>query len=109
MLVITISNPGRPYEPLAAVITHRVSGLDVIKDMWARFSDITGGRVRGYEKAGKSLIGDMVRELKEDASKIGADAIIGLTIQIFPIDAKGTSMYSMTAYGTAVKFSHTSS
>jgi uncharacterized protein YbjQ (UPF0145 family) len=105
MLVITTDNPGRPFEPLDALITHRVAGLDLIKDMWARFADITGGRVRGYEKACKSLIGDIVRELKEDASNIGADAIIGLTIQIFPIDAKGTSMYSITAYGTAIRFS----
>jgi uncharacterized protein YbjQ (UPF0145 family) len=104
MLVITTDNPGRPFEPLDAVVTHGVAGLDLIKDMWARFTDITGGRAKGYEKAAKSLIGDMVRELKEDARKIGADAIIGLNVQIFPIDAKGTSMYSITAYGTAIRF-----
>ena len=104
MKVLTIENPGEPFEALDSVIAHGVTGLDAIKDLLAKMRDLTGGRLKSYEKAGKSLIGKLVNELKQDGSQLGADAIIGLRINVMPIDAKGTSMYAVTIFGTAIKY-----
>ena len=106
MKIFTIENPGVEFIPIDTVLTTGMIGLDFIKDLFARIRDITGGRLNSYEKAAKKLQGDLLKELIEDAESIGADAIIGLNYFIMPMAAKGTSMITMTVYGTAVKLSN---
>lgn len=103
MDIFTIENPGVPFKPINTVFSHGVTGLSVVKDFWARISDVTGSRVKGYEKEAKNLIQGLVHDIAQEANDLGANAIIGLTISAFPVDAKGTSMLAVTVCGTAVK------
>jgi uncharacterized protein YbjQ (UPF0145 family) len=102
-LITSIENPGCIFRPIDTVFAHGVYGLSAAKDFFARIADFTGGRVKGYEQAGEEIIGSLVNKLRKDTEKVGGNAIVGLTINVIPLDAKGTSMYCVTVYGTAVE------
>lgn len=104
MLIITTENPGRNYKPLCAVVEYAVVGLNAVKDFMAGIADFTGGRVVGYEKAGKDVIENLLKNMERAAEKKQADAIVGLNVMIMPMNSKGTSMMSITLTGTAIKY-----
>ena len=104
MQIFTIEYPGKKFEPIDTVLVTGMIGLDVIKDLFARIRDITGGRLNSYEKAAKKLQANLIKEMTKDAEALDADAIVGLKIFLMPIAAKGTSMITMSISGTAIKY-----
>jgi len=84
-------------------ISH-VIGLNVVKDFFASITDITGGRVKGYETEISKGIDEILNLLSEEAQKMQADAVmsIRMTFTVFSPSQKGT-VVAITGYGTAVK------
>ena len=64
------------------------------------FRDITGGRVKGYEKEMRKARDQAIEEMTAAAAELGADAVIGVDIDYETIS---DSMLMVTAAGTAVK------
>lgn len=78
--------------------TQVIFGANIIKDLVASFTDFTGGRSGTIEKILKEGRSEVVKQLIVDAISEGANAIIGLKIDI----ETTAQMYMLHATGTAV-------
>lgn len=87
---------------LDVVTAHVVAGANVFSDVFASFSDIFGGRSRSYQKQLASINDEAVRLLRQKASDLGANCIIGLRIDHDEVSGGGKSMFMVTVSGTAV-------
>lgn len=92
-------HPVRQYKGI--VSSETVIGANAIKDFFASITDIVGGRSSSYESVlekGKEIA---VKEIEERARKIGANAIVGLSLNYETLGNSG-GMIMVTATGTAV-------
>lgn len=87
---------------LKPISVHVVAGTGFSSDFVASFTDVFGGRSKTYQNQLVSLYNEAIDQLKLTAIKIGANAIIGLQIDMDEISGKGKSMFMITAVGTAV-------
>ncbi|MDF2866285.1 MAG: hypothetical protein K0R72_1103 [Clostridia bacterium] len=78
-----------------------VSGVDFIKDFAAGITNIFGGRSGSYESELISAREDALNELKQRATSIGANAVVGTKIDYETL-GQGGNMLMVTASGTAV-------
>lgn len=89
-------------EKYMGIVTGEVIvGANVIKDVFASFTDFFGGRSGAYEQSLAQARETALHEMIEQAKKHGADAIIGVDIDYETIRA---GMLMVTTSGTAVTF-----
>jgi len=86
-------------KPLSA---HVVAGTNFFSDFFASLSDVFGGRSGTYQRQLSSIYTEAIDIIKQSAVEIGANAIIGLKVDLDEISGKGKSMFMITATGTAV-------
>jgi uncharacterized protein YbjQ (UPF0145 family) len=67
----------REYRGL--VMGEAILGANVFRDFFAGIRDIVGGRSGGYEKALRQAREIAVGEMQEEATRLGANAVIGST------------------------------
>jgi uncharacterized protein YbjQ (UPF0145 family) len=104
ILTTTPTVEGRPArEYLGVVAGEAVLGANIFRDLFAGIRDIVGGRSGSYENVFRDARAEALRELAEDAARLGADAVIGIHLQSNAIGSND-SMLMVTATGTAVKF-----
>lgn len=85
------------------VFGEAILGANVFRDFFAGIRDIVGGRSGSYEKALREARDIALRELQEDASRMGADAVVGVDIDYESIAREGGSgMLMVSVSGTAV-------
>ena len=70
-----------------------IIGANVFRDFFASIRDIVGGRSGSYE--------EVLREAKDTARQMGANAVIGVDLDYETVGGSG-SMLMVTASGTAV-------
>ena len=104
ILVITTSSADgikikRYLKPISA---HIVAGTNLFSDFLGGLTDVFGGRSQSYQKQLTSLYNEAIERIKFAAYEIGANCIIGLSIDMDEISGKGKSMFMLTAIGTAV-------
>lgn len=87
---------------LKPVSAHIVAGTNLFSDFFASFSDVFGGRSQTYQKQLASLYNEATERIKFAAYELGANCIVGLSIDMDEISGKGKSMFMLTAIGTAV-------
>lgn len=87
---------------LKPVSAHIVAGTNLFSDFMGGISDIFGGRSQSYQKQLASLYNEAIDRIKHSAYEIGANGVIGLSIDMDEISGKGKSMFMLTAIGTAV-------
>jgi uncharacterized protein YbjQ (UPF0145 family) len=78
-----------------------VSGVDIVKDFAASFSNIFGGRSGSYEEELIKAREDAVREMEQRAQVLGANAVVGVDID-YEVLGSNNGMLMVTASGTAV-------
>ncbi|OOH91045.1 hypothetical protein BMT54_03140 [Pasteurellaceae bacterium 15-036681] len=78
-----------------------VVGANIIRDFFASITDIFGGRSGVYESKLNSARQDALRELENEARKVGANAVVGVSFEYQSVDSKG-GMFLVVATGTAV-------
>ena len=83
------------------VFGEAITGMDFLKDFTANISDTIGGRASEYEQELVDARGDAINEMMTRAKKIGANALLGVKIDVETIGQKG-SMIMVSASGTAV-------
>ncbi|NNL84456.1 MAG: heavy metal-binding domain-containing protein [Myxococcales bacterium] len=99
----TPSVEGRPVREYLGVVTgEAIMGANVFRDLFAGIRDIVGGRSAAYEKELRKAREVAFDELEEDASKLGADAVVGIDLDYETVGQGGT-MLMVTISGTAVK------
>lgn len=86
--------------PLSANV---VIGANILSDILASFTDFFGGRSGTYQSKLDDLYSEALTSLRQKAEGVGADAIVGLTLDFDEISGKGKSMFMVTAVGTAVR------
>ena len=87
---------------LKPVSAHLVAGTGISSDFFASFSDVFGGRSQSYQRQLSSLYDAAIERIKLAAFELGANAVVGLSIDLDEISGKGKSMFMLTAVGTAV-------
>jgi uncharacterized protein YbjQ (UPF0145 family) len=84
------------------VIARNVRAVNIIRDFFTSFRDIFGGRSGSYQEVMKSMQDDVIAEAKEESRKLGANAIVGFSLDYDNIGAKNKSLLMASAKGTAV-------
>lgn len=79
-----------------------VSGMNFIKDFFSGITDVIGGRSGSYESEFQDARDKAIAEMIKRASKIGADAVIGVDVD-YEVLGKDNGMVMVTVSGTAVR------
>ncbi|MBN1950862.1 MAG: heavy metal-binding domain-containing protein [Bacteroidales bacterium] len=105
MLVTTThSIEGKKIVRYLGVMTgESIIGANIFKDFFASITDIVGGRSASYEKVLREAKENALRELKDNARALGANAVIGIDLDYETIGSNG-SMLMVSASGTAVVY-----
>jgi uncharacterized protein YbjQ (UPF0145 family) len=84
------------------VISRNVRAVNVIRDFFTSFRDIFGGRSESYQDVMKAMQDDVIAEVKEEAGRLGANAIVGFSLDYDNVGSKNKSLLMASAKGTAV-------
>ena len=101
MIITTIENIGKDYEPLGLVRGAMIQSKHLGKDMMAGFKTLVGGELKGYTEMMEESREQAVQRMIKQAQMLGADAIVGVRLSSSAV-MQGAA--EVTAYGTAVKF-----
>src|SRR5690606_35985019 len=102
-MIVTTTNhiEGREVAEYRKLVTGQaIMGANVVRNFMAGITDIIGGRSRTYENKlneGKDIA---VKEMIEEAQRVGADAVIGVDLDF---ETLRDGMMMIVASGTAVK------
>ena len=103
ILTTTSMVEGRPATQYLGIVTGEVIvGANIFKDLFAGVRDIVGGRSGAYESTLRSARDQAFAEVEADATRLGANAVIGIDID-YEVIGKGGSMLMVTVSGTAVR------
>lgn len=78
-----------------------IIGANFLKDMFAGVRDFVGGRAGSYEKTLRNARQTALDEMSEVASKLGANAVVGIDID-YEVLGEKNGMLMVTVCGTAV-------
>ncbi|TDB61112.1 heavy metal-binding domain-containing protein [Arundinibacter roseus] len=103
MLVITTSNvEGKKITKYIGIVNgEAIIGANIVKDFFAGVRDVVGGRAGAYEQGLREAKSIAIREMIDQAQRLGANAIIGVDLDYQAIGSNG-SMLMVSANGTAV-------
>lgn len=102
--IITVTNniEGCPIERyLDSICANVVIGTNIFSDIAASFSDFFGGHSGSYKSKLELIYNEATKELKKKAVNIGANAIVGFSVDFDEISGGGKSMFMISASGTA--------
>ena len=103
MLVSTTSViEGRPVTRYLGIVTgEAIIGANIFRDMFASVRDIVGGRSATYEKGLAEARELALSEMKQRATALGANAVIGVDLD-YEVLGSNNGMLMVSASGTAV-------
>ena len=104
MILSTTNNiDGKPIKDYLGIVTgETIIGANIFKDFFASIRDVVGRRSGSYEKVLREAKDTALKEMKENAKKLNANAIVGVDLDYETV-GKGGGMLMVTASGTAVK------
>lgn len=104
MIVTTTGSvDGRAIRSYLGVVSgEAVMGANLFRDFFAGITDIVGGRSEMYENVLRAGRDQAIAEMTAEARQLGADAIVGVSLDYEAIGASD-SMMMVVATGTAIK------
>jgi uncharacterized protein YbjQ (UPF0145 family) len=104
ILTTTDTIEGRTIADYKGIVTgEAILGTNIFRDLFAGIRDLVGGRSGAYEEVLKEARETALRELREQAAALGANAVIGVDIDYETISTGSSgSMMMVSASGTAV-------
>ena len=88
-------------QTLGVVSGEAIIGAHLFRDLFAGITNIIGGRAGGYEHALREARDIALREMCEEAARLGADAVVGVDLDYESLGADN-GMLMVNAAGTAV-------
>ena len=80
-----------------------ILGANIFRDFFAGIRDIVGGRSGAYERALREAKDIAIREMEDEAKRLGANAVIGVDLDYENITTGNSGgMLMVSASGTAV-------
>lgn len=102
ILIVTTENiPGKKCQALGEVFGVTTQSKNVFRNIGAGIKNIVGGEIKDYTKMLEESRQVSVDRLRQNAAKMGADAVVMMR---FDSGSIGQDMQSVVAYGTAVKY-----
>ena len=103
MLITTTSNVEgkRITKYIGLVNGEAIIGANMVKDFFAGIRDVVGGRSGAYEQGLREAKSIAIKEMIDQATRLGANAVIGVDLDYETIGGNG-SMLMVSANGTAV-------
>jgi len=103
MLVTTTPNiEGKKIVKYIGLVNgEAIIGANLIKDIMTGIRDVVGGRSSTYEQGLREAKSIAIREMMDQAQRLGANAVIGVDLDFEAIGSNG-SMLMVSANGTAV-------
>ena len=103
ILSTTNTIEGKPVNDYLGIVTgETIIGANIFKDFFASIRDVVGGRSGSYERVLREAKDTALKEMKEEAIKLNANAVIGIDLDYETVGKNG-GMLMVTASGTAVK------
>lgn len=103
LLTTTSTIEGRQIQYLGIVTGEAILGANIFKDFFAGIRDIVGGRSAAYEGELRKAKDIALREMEQQATQMGANAVIGIDLDYETIQVgSGGGMMMVSASGTAV-------
>ena len=87
---------------IGVVTGEAIIGANIFSDFLAGVTNIVGGRATGYENALREARDIAMREMSEEAARLGADAVVGVDLDYETLGVEN-GMLMVSATGTAVK------
>lgn len=108
MLVTTTNTiDGHPIQEYYGLVSgEAILGANIFRDFFAGIRDIVGGRSAAYEEELRKAKQIAIREMVEEATGRGANAIVGVDLdyETITLGGSGGGMLMVSASGTAVRF-----
>lgn len=86
---------------IGTVHSNIVIGTNIFSDFLAELSDIFGGYSKTYKRKLRLIYDKATKELKNEAIRLGANAIVGFKLDFDEISGGGKSMFMVSVCGTA--------
>ena len=84
------------------VTARNVRAVNVVRDFLTAFRDFFGGRSVSYQEVMSDMEREVLAEIQADAARLGANAVIGFTLDFDNIGSKNKSLLMAHGKGTAV-------
>lgn len=94
-------------ERLDIVTAEFAVGMGLLTDVFSAWRDVFGGRAKAYQNTLKDARKTVLQELRREAHDLGADAVLGVSLDYSEISGGGKSMLFLVASGTAVRLAKT--
>ena len=108
IILSTEAAPDLPVAQRIDVITAEFAvGMGLLTDIFNAWRDVFGGRSKSYQNALKDARKAVLQELRREAHALGADAVLGVSLDYSEISGGGKSMMFLVASGTAVRLRST--
>lgn len=103
MLVTTTPNiEGKRIKQYIGLVNgEAIIGANLVKDFFTGIRDVVGGRSGAYEQGLREAKSIAIKEMIDQAIRLGANAIVGVDLDYETIGGSG-SMLMVSANGTAV-------
>jgi uncharacterized protein YbjQ (UPF0145 family) len=103
MILTTTPNiEGKHITQYLGIVTgETIVGANIFRDIMAGIRDIVGGRSGAYENAFREARQIAFAEMEQDAAALGANAVVGIDIDIETVGTQG-GMMMVSISGTAV-------
>ena len=100
--VTTPAIEGRRVTRYLGIVTgEAILGANIFRDFFAGIRDIVGGRSAAYEQELRRARSLALTEIRQAASELGANAVVGIDLDYETVGAQG-SMLMVSVSGTAV-------
>jgi len=102
IVTTTPSVEGRRIRAYHGVVSgEAILGANIFRDLFAGLRDIVGGRSGSYERVLGEARETALREMRDAASRLGANAVVGVDLD-YEVLGESNGMLMVTASGTAV-------
>jgi uncharacterized protein YbjQ (UPF0145 family) len=102
ILLTTETAPNLKITKRLEIVTAECAfGMNIFKDLFAGVRNVVGGRSEAVQKTMRDSRKTALYELKLEADRVGANAVVGVDLDYVELSAAG-SMVMLVASGTAV-------